>query len=136
MELNEMEKKMLFQAEGDCQAKVLNELYMTVRYTWMGARKPTPTCLQKSLRRFQKNMSTTLPFTVPSFPVIPWRARNRSRQSTPPPRFRRAIFLCPKRRKSLPCWGNWRRRSWTQKNPGSRSDREKNISQKKGAAYE
>ena len=26
MELNEMEKKMLFQAEGDCQAKVLNEL--------------------------------------------------------------------------------------------------------------
>ena len=27
MELNEMEKKMLFQAEGDCQAKVLNELY-------------------------------------------------------------------------------------------------------------
>ena len=29
MELNEMEKKMLFQAEGDCQAKVLNELYMT-----------------------------------------------------------------------------------------------------------
>ena len=24
MELNEMEKKMLFQAEGDCQAKVLN----------------------------------------------------------------------------------------------------------------
>lgn len=69
-------------------------------------------------------------------PGIPWRARNRSRQSTPPPRFRRAIFLCPKRRKSLPCWGNWRRRSWTQKNPGSRSDREKNISQKKGAAYE
>ena len=33
MELNEMEKKMLFQAEGDCQAKVLNELYMTVRYS-------------------------------------------------------------------------------------------------------
>lgn len=25
MELNEMEKKMLFQAEGDCQAKVLNK---------------------------------------------------------------------------------------------------------------
>ena len=29
MELNEMEKKQLFQVEGDCQAKVLNELYMT-----------------------------------------------------------------------------------------------------------
>ena len=33
MELNEMEKKMLFQVEGDCQAKILNELYMTVRYS-------------------------------------------------------------------------------------------------------
>lgn len=33
MELTEMEKKMLFQFEGDCQAKVLNELYMTVRYS-------------------------------------------------------------------------------------------------------
>ena len=30
MELNEMEKKLLFQVEGDYQAKVLNELYMTV----------------------------------------------------------------------------------------------------------
>lgn len=33
MELNEMEKKQLFQVEGDCQAKVLNELYMTARYS-------------------------------------------------------------------------------------------------------
>ncbi len=33
MELNEMEKKQLFQVEGDCRAKVLNELYMTVRYS-------------------------------------------------------------------------------------------------------
>ena len=27
MELNEMEKKLLFQVEGDYQSKVLNELY-------------------------------------------------------------------------------------------------------------
>ena len=33
MELNEMEKKLLFQVEGDYQSKVLNELYMTVRYS-------------------------------------------------------------------------------------------------------
>ena len=33
MELNEMEKKLLFQVEGDYQAKILNELYMTVRYS-------------------------------------------------------------------------------------------------------
>ncbi len=33
MELNEMEKKLLFQVEGDYQEKVLNELYMTVRYS-------------------------------------------------------------------------------------------------------
>ena len=30
-ELNEMEKKLLFQVEGDYQTKILNELYMTVR---------------------------------------------------------------------------------------------------------
>ena len=29
MELNEMEKKLLFQVEGDYQTKILNELYMT-----------------------------------------------------------------------------------------------------------
>ena len=33
MELNEIEKRLLFQVEGDYQSKVLNELYMTVRYT-------------------------------------------------------------------------------------------------------
>ena len=33
MELNEMEKQLLFQVEGDYQSKVLNELYMTARYT-------------------------------------------------------------------------------------------------------
>ena len=29
MELNEEEKRQLFQVDGDCQAKVLDELYMT-----------------------------------------------------------------------------------------------------------
>ena len=33
MELNEMEKRLLFLVEGDYQSKVLNELYMTARYT-------------------------------------------------------------------------------------------------------
>ena len=33
MELNEMEKKLLFQVEGNYQTKILNELYMTVRYS-------------------------------------------------------------------------------------------------------
>ena len=28
MELNEMEKKLLFQVEGDYQTKILNELYL------------------------------------------------------------------------------------------------------------
>ena len=28
-----MEKKLLFQVEGDYQTKILNELYMTVRYS-------------------------------------------------------------------------------------------------------
>lgn len=28
MELNELEKRQLFQVEGDCQTKVLNELYL------------------------------------------------------------------------------------------------------------
>ena len=33
MELNEMERRLLFQVEGDYQSKILNELYMTARYT-------------------------------------------------------------------------------------------------------
>ena len=33
MELNEMEKKLLFQVEVDDQTKILSELYMTVRYS-------------------------------------------------------------------------------------------------------
>lgn len=32
MELNEMEKRLPFQVEGDYQSKVLNELHMTARY--------------------------------------------------------------------------------------------------------
>lgn len=31
MELNEMEKKLLFQVEGDYQTKILNELYAILR---------------------------------------------------------------------------------------------------------
>lgn len=33
MELNELEKRELFQVEGDCQTKILGELHATSRYT-------------------------------------------------------------------------------------------------------
>ena len=33
MVLNEMEKRQLFQVEGDSKTKVLDELYHTARYT-------------------------------------------------------------------------------------------------------
>lgn len=33
MKLNELEKRLLFQVEGDYKSKVANELYMTARYT-------------------------------------------------------------------------------------------------------
>ena len=33
MKLNEMEKRLLFQVEGDYQSKILNELNMTAWYT-------------------------------------------------------------------------------------------------------
>lgn len=39
MELNEMEKRLLFQVEGDYQSKVLNELYMTTQYVGDPARR-------------------------------------------------------------------------------------------------
>ena len=38
MELNEEAKRQLFKVDGDCQAKVLDELYMTARFT----RNPEP----------------------------------------------------------------------------------------------
>lgn len=50
MELNEMEKKMLFQVEGDCQAKVLNELYMTVRYSNNSELRETAESLMAKVR--------------------------------------------------------------------------------------
>ena len=45
MELNEMEKKLLFQVEGDYQTKILNELYMTVRYSACSMETGTGTLL-------------------------------------------------------------------------------------------
>lgn len=38
MELNEEEKRQLFQVDGDCQAKVLDELYMTARFRGVPSR--------------------------------------------------------------------------------------------------
>lgn len=42
MELNEAEKRQLFQVDGDCQAKVLDELYMTARFTRNPEQRDTP----------------------------------------------------------------------------------------------
>ena len=50
MELNEMEKKLLFQVEGDYQAKVLNELYMTVRYSSNSEQREAAQSLMAKLR--------------------------------------------------------------------------------------
>lgn len=52
MELNEMEKKQLFQIEGDCQAKVLNELYMTVRYSNNADGRTGTLCLNGTAGRY------------------------------------------------------------------------------------
>lgn len=41
---------MLFQAEGDCQAKVLNELYMTVRYSNNSELRETAESLMAKVR--------------------------------------------------------------------------------------
>ena len=50
MELNEMEKKLLFQVDGDCQSKVLNELYMTARYTKSPEQREAAQSLMAKLR--------------------------------------------------------------------------------------
>lgn len=50
MELNEMEKKLLFQVEGDYQSKVLNELYMTVRYSNDSEQREAAQSLMAKLR--------------------------------------------------------------------------------------
>lgn len=50
MELNEMEKRMLFQVEGDCQSKILNELCMAARYASNPARKKAVDSLMEKLR--------------------------------------------------------------------------------------
>ena len=50
MELNEMEKRLLFQVEGDYQSKVLNELYMTAKYTKNPKQRVTAQSLMAKLR--------------------------------------------------------------------------------------
>ena len=50
MELNEMEKRLLFQVEGDYQSKVLNELYMTARYTKNPEQRKAAESLMAKLR--------------------------------------------------------------------------------------
>ena len=50
MELNEMRKRLLFQVEGDYQSKVLNELYMTARYTKNPEQRKAAESLMAKLR--------------------------------------------------------------------------------------
>ena len=50
MELNEMEKRLLFQVEGDYQSKILNELYMTARYTRNPEQREAAESLMAKLR--------------------------------------------------------------------------------------
>lgn len=50
MELNEMEKNLLFQVEGDCQTKIMNELYMTVRYSNNPEQRKTAESLMAKIR--------------------------------------------------------------------------------------
>ncbi len=50
MELNEMEKRLLFQVEGDYQSKVLNELHMTARYTKNAEQQEAAQSLMSKLR--------------------------------------------------------------------------------------
>ena len=52
MELNEMEKKQLFQIEGACHAKVLIDLYMTVRYSNNAAGRTGTLCLNGTAGRY------------------------------------------------------------------------------------
>ena len=50
MELNEMEKRLLFQVEGDYQYKVLNELHMAARYTKNPEQRKAAESLMAKLR--------------------------------------------------------------------------------------
>lgn len=50
MVLNEMEKRQLFQVEGDCQTKVLDELYHTARYTTDPEQRKAAQTLSEKLR--------------------------------------------------------------------------------------
>ena len=50
MGLNEMEKRLLFQVEGDYQFKVMNELYMTAQNTKNPASRKSAEKLMSKLR--------------------------------------------------------------------------------------
>lgn len=50
MKLNAMEKRLLFQVEGDCLTKVLSELYMVARYTKSPEQRDAAESLMEKLR--------------------------------------------------------------------------------------
>ena len=81
-------------------------------------------------RQFRKNMSVILWFMALSYLVIRLKDWNRPKRNMPPPRFRRAVFLRPKTRRSLPSWGSslWQKpRKKTPAAPGMAMKKKEDI---------
>ena len=79
MELNEEEKRQLFQVDGDCQAKVLDELYSWCPRPCTAAASPAP-----GGRRYSPPSNSRTGWTpAPCAPAVPAQAV-RKRKSAPP----------------------------------------------------
>ena len=78
MELNEMEKKLLFQVEGDYQTKILNELYMTVRYSNNSEQREAAEGLMAKLRVLSNAECMDLVKDITVCPIQPGRLEKRS----------------------------------------------------------
>ena len=75
MELNEMEKKLLFQVEGDYQTKILNELYMTVRYSNNSEQREAAEGLMAKLRVLSNAECMDLVKDIQKNYRLPWARR-------------------------------------------------------------
>ena len=75
MELNEMEKKLLFQVESDYQTKILNELYMTVRYSNNSEQREAAEGLMAKLRVLSNAECMDLVKDIQKNYRLPWARR-------------------------------------------------------------
>ncbi|MDN0042759.1 DUF5720 family protein [Mediterraneibacter glycyrrhizinilyticus] len=75
MELNELEKRQLFQVEGDCQTKVLNELYLTARYTTDPKQREAAQSLADKLRNMSADECMDLVKDIQSNYKLPYPPR-------------------------------------------------------------